>query len=599
MNVEAPILIFGGPYSNLQATQAVLTEASRRNVPRHRVVCTGDVVAYGADPKACVDLVRNAGIGIVMGNCEEQLAADADDCGCGFAPGSECDRLSAAWFIHARSALDRADREWMGTLPRRLDITVSGLRLAVVHGSLSAISRFVFASTPARVKALDLLLSGADGIVGGHCGLPFTQVIDGRLWHNPGVIGMPANDGTPRVWYSVISPGSTPRSILVEHAWLNYDHQEAATAMRRAGLPEGYASALSSGIWPSCDVLPPEEAKAQGRPLSSCTLTWDGSCSSGGPAWPMSSEPAPLDPAKFHDPKSTAKGERRARVALPELTTLWINTGTLCNLSCVNCYIESTPKNDRLVYITAAEVSKYLDEIVRDGLPTELIGFTGGEPFMNPEFPTMLEDALARGFEALVLTNAMKPMRRHEQSLLVLKERFGSRLTLRVSIDHYTRELHELERGPGTWQPTLNGLSWLAENGFRINVAGRLYSGEAEGIVRAGYARLLEGLGIDAYDPFELVIFPEMDEKADVPEITESCWSILGKSPTDVMCASSRMVVKRKNAEQPAVLACTLLPYDPQFELGSTLAEASRDVVLNHPHCAKFCVLGGATCSAK
>ncbi len=599
MNVEAPILIFGGPYSNLQATQAVLTEASRRSIPRHRVVCTGDVVAYGADPKACVDLVRNAGIGVVMGNCEEQLAADADDCGCGFVPGSECDRLSAAWFTHARSALDRADREWMGGLPRRLDITVSGLRLAVVHGSLSAISRFVFASTPSRVKALELVSSGADGIIGGHCGLPFTQMIDGRLWHNPGVIGMPANDGTPRVWYSVISPGSAPRSILVEHACLSYDHQGAATAMRRVGLPEGYASALSSGLWPNCDVLPREEANAQGRPLSSCTLKWDGDRGGEGPDWPLSPEPAPIDPAKFRDPRRTAKGERRASVALQKLETLWINTGTLCNLSCTNCYIESTPKNDRLVYITAAESSEYLDEIGRDRLPTKLIGFTGGEPFMNSELPAMLEDVLARGFEALVLTNAMKPMRRYENALLDLKERFGDRLTLRVSIDHYTRELHELERGPRTWQPTLDGLSWLVDNGFKINVAGRLYSGEVESIVRAGYAKLLEDFGINAYDPVELVLFPEMDEKADVPEITESCWSILGKSPVDVMCASSRMVVKRKNAERPVVLACTLLPYDPRFELGSTLAEASRDVSLNHPHCAKFCVLGGGACSAK
>ena len=351
--MDSPILIFGGPYSNLQATQAVLAEASRRNIPRDRVVCTGDVVAYGADPKACVDLVRNAGISVVMGNCEEQLAADADDCGCGFAPGSECDRLSAAWFTYARSELGQADRTWMGRLPRRLEVSISGLRLVAVHGSLSEISRFVFASTPSRVKALDLALSGADGIIGGHCGLPFTQVIDGRLWHNPGVVGIPANDGTPRVWYSVITPGLRPRSILVEHAWLSYDHQAAAAAMRRAGLPEGYADALSSGLWPSCDVLPREEAKAQGRPLSSCALTWDGGGT--GSAWPIRSEPVLLDAAKFQDPKSTAKGEPRASVALPELTTLWINTGTLCNLSCANCYIKSTPKNDRLVYITAAE----------------------------------------------------------------------------------------------------------------------------------------------------------------------------------------------------------------------------------------------------
>ncbi|MDU1669788.1 MAG: metallophosphoesterase family protein, partial [Bradyrhizobium sp.] len=84
--MDAPLLLFGGPYSNLQATEAVLAEARRRHIPPHRIVCTGDVVAYGGDPKACVDLIRRSGIQIVMGNCEEQLAADADDCGCGFAP---------------------------------------------------------------------------------------------------------------------------------------------------------------------------------------------------------------------------------------------------------------------------------------------------------------------------------------------------------------------------------------------------------------------------------------------------------------------------------------------------------------------------------
>ena len=84
----------------------------------------------------------------------------------------------------------------------------------------------------------------------------------------------------------------------------------------------------------------------------------------------------------------------------------------------------------------------------------------------------------------------------------------------------------------------------------------------------------------------------------EVPEITTDCWGILNKSPNDIMCSSSRMVVKRKGADKPAVLACTLLAYAPEFELGETLAEAERDVALNHPHCAKFCVLGGASCSA-
>ena len=89
-----------------------------------------------------------------------------------------------------------------------------------------------------------------------------------------------------------------------------------------------------------------------------------------------------------------------------------------------------------------------------------------------------------------------------------------------------------------------------------------------------------------------------MDTRVEVPEITTACWGILNKHPEAVMCASSRMAVMRMFAEKPAVLACTLLPYDPQFELGTALAEAERDVSLNHPHCAKFCVLGGASCSA-
>ena len=306
-----------------------------------------------------------------------------------------------------------------------------------------------------------------------------------------------------------------------------------------------------------------------------------------------------LDPRKFQDPLVTAKGERRAHVALKALETLWFNTGTLCNLTCQNCYIESSPNNDRLAYLTAAEVTRYLDEIEQLQLGTELIGFTGGEPFMNRQLPAMLEDALSRGFRAMVLTNAMKPMDKMKPALLRLREGFGDRLTLRVSIDHYGRAIHELERGRRSWPPMIAGLVWLAENGFSINVASRYLSGESEAVLRRGFAQLFAELGIalDADDPVALMIFPEMDATVDVPEITEACWGILGKSPESVMCATSRMVVKHKGAAQPSVIACTLLPYDPLWDLGPSLAGASGPVSLNHPHCAKFCVLGGAACS--
>jgi uncharacterized Fe-S cluster-containing radical SAM superfamily protein len=301
----------------------------------------------------------------------------------------------------------------------------------------------------------------------------------------------------------------------------------------------------------------------------------------------------PLDPAKFRDPEVTAKGERRARVALERLDTLWINTGTLCNLTCRTCYIESSPINDALVYLTLAEVEEYLDEAER--LRAREIGFTGGEPFMNRDMIAMMRSALARGFEVLVLTNAMRPMRRFEEAMKALVVEFGDRLTMRVSLDHYTKAVHEAERGADTWGKALDGLKWLSDHGFRLAVAGRRLPGESETEARAGYSRLFaaSGLRIDA----GIVLFPEMDASADVPEITEACWGILKVAPSSMMCASSRMVVKRKGAGHPVVVACTLLPYDERFELGRTLAEAGGSVPLNHPHCARFCVLGGASCS--
>ena len=307
---------------------------------------------------------------------------------------------------------------------------------------------------------------------------------------------------------------------------------------------------------------------------------------------------APLAAGKFRDPLITAKGERRAHVALDRLDTLWINTGTLCNLTCRNCYIESSPTNDALVYLTLAEAEAYLDEAQELG--TREIGFTGGEPFMNRDAIDMIRSALSRGFSVLVLTNAMRPMRRFETELKALLLEHGRQLTMRVSLDHYSRVVHEMERGAGSWDKAIDGLHWLNEHGARLAIAGRRLVDETDANARAGYTRLFGELGltIDAEDPATLVLFPEMDSRLDVPEITEACWGILNVSPASMMCATSRMVVKRKGAERPVVTACTLLPYDDEFVTGERLAEDSGKVMLNHPHCARFCVLGGASCSA-
>jgi MoaA/NifB/PqqE/SkfB family radical SAM enzyme len=305
---------------------------------------------------------------------------------------------------------------------------------------------------------------------------------------------------------------------------------------------------------------------------------------------------------RFVDPDVTAKGEQRAKVAFTGLKTLWVNTGTLCNITCAHCYIESSPNNDRLSYFTPADFAPFLEEVdVLSGGPIE-VGFTGGEPFMNPHMGTLAEMALTHGHSVLILTNAMRPMMRPKptDALRALRENHGARLSLRVSLDHYDADRHDEERGAGCFDETVKGMDWLTAHGFSVSLAGRSMWGERETDARLGYAKLIaeHGWSIDAHDPAQLVIFPEMDETVEVPEITDACWDLLKVAPSAMMCASARMIARRSGAAAPAVIACTLLPYDTGFELGARLADSLAPVALNHRHCAKFCVLGGGSCSA-
>jgi len=286
-----------------------------------------------------------------------------------------------------------------------------------------------------------------------------------------------------------------------------------------------------------------------------------------------------IDPRKFQNPTTTAKGERRASVFFKELKTLWFNSGSLCNIECANCYILSSPTADHFVYLTPDDMRPYLDEI--DALYDHKveIAFTGGEPYLNPHMLEMSEMALERGHDLLILTNAMKPMMRPrvQKGLLDLHARYGPKMTLRVSLDHFSKEGHDGERGDGSFDIALNGMKWLTENGFHLNIAGRAMFAESEEDARAGFDTLItaQGWHINAFDPASLILFPEMDDSVDVPEITTACWGILDVHPDSMMCATSRMVVKRKGEDKPAVLACTLLWDDPQFRRGNRLWQRS------------------------
>ena len=305
---------------------------------------------------------------------------------------------------------------------------------------------------------------------------------------------------------------------------------------------------------------------------------------------------------KFTNRYLTANKERRASVLLNNPKTLWINTGTLCNITCNNCYIFSSPRNDDLIYFQDKFFIKYLKEIKSLNWPIEEIGFTGGEPFLNKEILIMSERALKENYRVLILTNAMQPMQRSgvKKGLIQLHKMYGDNLKLRVSIDHYTMEKHDEVRGRGSFSKTIEGVKWLMQQGIKTSVAGRNIWNIEEEVSRKGYEKLFSdfNLKIDAFDKGETILFPEMNEQnIEVPEITTKCWSILGKDPSSIMCSNSRMVIHRKGEKKPKVVACTLLPYEKEFELGDNLKASENRVYLNHPHCAKFCVLGGASCS--
>jgi sulfatase maturation enzyme AslB (radical SAM superfamily) len=217
---------------------------------------------------------------------------------------------------------------------------------------------------------------------------------------------------------------------------------------------------------------------------------------------------------------------------------------------------------------------------------------------MNKDIIQMLFESLNNNFKTLVLTNAMAPMLHKKNELLDLNKKFVKLLKLRISIDHYTKAQHEQVRGKNSFNKMLEGISFLKENNFNFSFATRLMWNENEKTTRENFKNFfnINKIKLDAYSTVDLVTFTEMDVNAETPEITTACWSILNKNPDDVMCSHTRMVVKKKN-RKPSVIACTLLPYDEAFDLGETLKSSLKKVYLNHPHCSKFCVLGGSKCS--
>ena len=249
---DAPLVLFGGACSNLEALTALAEVVGDRPA-----ISTGDLVAYAARPAETVARFRALGWPTIAGNCEKRIAEGAEACGCGFEDGSTCDLLSKGWYPFALAAVGDEDRVWMSTLPDMATFVQGRRRYAVIHGGATDISRFLWPSSPsadfeAEIALIEDLAGPVDGVVAGHCGLAFHRMIGDHQWINAGAIGLPPHDGRPETRYAVLTDGD-----VVFHR-LSYDYETERQAMTDAGLVQGYDQTLSTGIWPSEEVLPPE-----------------------------------------------------------------------------------------------------------------------------------------------------------------------------------------------------------------------------------------------------------------------------------------------------------------------------------------------------
>ena len=263
--LKGKVLLFGGVYSNLQALEAIVEVAKRENLAPENCICTGDIIGYCAQPEETIRFFKNWNPRSIAGNVEIQLSENAEDCGCDFTKGSRCDGFSQLWYPYAKSKLTEESIHFVKSLPEFIQFEFANKKCTVVHGSYFNTSEFIFKSTPWEKKFSNFKATTSEVIIAGHCGLPFNERHENLLWLNPGVIGMPANDGKPSVWYVILEEKNN--LLTFEHKALTYHHILTNALMLENNLPEAYAKTILTGIWDNTEILPEVETTLQGQPI--------------------------------------------------------------------------------------------------------------------------------------------------------------------------------------------------------------------------------------------------------------------------------------------------------------------------------------------
>ncbi len=237
------IAIFGDLHSNLAATAAVLAEIDA--VSPDAVYRLGDLVGYGAFPNETVALIRGRGIPTIMGNYDDGVGYDRDDCGCAYRDEAEAARgqQSLSWTRTETTALNKA---YLRSLPDEITRTIEGVRLRLVHGSPRRRNEYLFEDRDPRSLERIAREAGCDVLVFGHTHLPWTREVAGVTLVNAGSVGKPKDGDARAAWVLLTIAAGTVEEVEIRRT--PYDVRAMAMAIRNAdGLPAHFALEIETG----------------------------------------------------------------------------------------------------------------------------------------------------------------------------------------------------------------------------------------------------------------------------------------------------------------------------------------------------------------
>lgn len=235
------LAVFSDVHGNIQGLEAVLKEIDARGADL--VWCGGDLVGYGANPGAVIDLIRSRSIPTIMGNYDDGIGYFRIACGCDYPDEAAMNRGQKSIFWTKANTTD-AQKAFLRNLPYRMQREIEGRQVVLVHGSPARLNEYLFANVADDVFQAHLASTGADVLIFGHTHKPFHKELGGKHLVNAGSAGKPKH-GNPNATYVLLD--ITADDVKVEIVEVPYDYEAAAQAVETAELPAEFARMLREG----------------------------------------------------------------------------------------------------------------------------------------------------------------------------------------------------------------------------------------------------------------------------------------------------------------------------------------------------------------